>query len=323
VYSWLKQWLEVIHLRAAGRGVKRSAPALIVAGPKNCGKSLVADHVIRPLMGYRVSDPSQFLAKDTSFNPDLYRAELAAMDDSPLGADYESRRKMAEFLKQYVAGTVHRFHPKGKDAIVVPLPVRRLVWLINDGKANLMQLPTMEDSTLDKMSIVHVKPATLPATRTTEEYMAYGEALAAEVPAFAHWLMHEYEIPEVLTGGRFGIQAVQAPDLMEELFEDSMQGGLLELVDAARWEDVSHGRIDLWQWLAGTENENYGRIEGDDWVGTHIELKAVLEHEGCNVHQEARSFFKRGRPSMLLGRKCLTPSQTTQCRPSHRWCRRW
>lgn len=301
VYSWLRQWLEIITLRAAGKNVKRSAPAMIVAGPKNSGKSLLTEYIIKPLMGNRVSDPSQFLAKDTTFNPDLYRAELAAMDDSPLGTDYESRRKMSEFLKQYVAGTVHRFHPKGKDAIVVPAPVRRLMWAINDDKQNLMQLPLMNDSTMDKMTIVHVKKATLPMpTRTLEEYTAFGDALAAEVPAFAHWLLHEFQIPEVLKGGRFGIEAVHAPDLMEELFEDSAHGGLLELVDAARWNSPADGRIDLWQWLAREEDENCGRIEGDMWIGTHLELKALLEHTDCNVAVEAKNFFKRARVDFLL-----------------------
>jgi len=300
VWAWLKQSLEILTMRKGGSKVKRGAPALIVAGPKNSGKSLLGDYVVGPLMGSRKSDPSQFLAKDTTFNPDLYRAELACMDDSPLGSDYESRRKMSEFLKQFVAGTVHRYHPKGRDAIVVPTPIRRLIWAINDDKQNLMQLPLMNDSTLDKFSLVHVKKAPLPMPTTSlEEFMAFGDALEAEVPHFAHWLLHEYEIPEILQGGRFGIEAVQAPDLMEELFEDSQHGGMMELIDAARWQEMGN-RQSLWQWLSWKPNENYGSAEKGVWTGTHLEIKALLEDEDCTISAEARAFFKKARVDFLL-----------------------
>lgn len=302
VFSWLKQIMDILYKRRDGLDVKRGGPALIMAGPKNSGKSLISEFIIAPLLGHRKADPSQFLAKDTSFNSDLYGAEGLFMDDSPLGSDYESRRKMAEFVKHCVAAATHRFHPKGGKAFVVPTPVWRLVWAINDDKANLQQLPEMNESTLDKFHLVHVVKEALPMPTTTlEEYMAFGKALREEVPHFAHWLLNEYEIPVALRGGRFGIEAIHAPDLMEELFEDSRHGGLLELVDAAHWESSTEGRLNLWQWLDRAENANYGRIAEDGaWIGTAIELSALLQQEECNVAREARDFLKKARPDMML-----------------------
>ena len=74
-YSWLKLATEA--LRA---GVIRPGQCMVIAGPKDCGKSLVKS-LITLTLGGRESFPYQFFMGMTQFNSHLFGAEHLVVDD--------------------------------------------------------------------------------------------------------------------------------------------------------------------------------------------------------------------------------------------------
>jgi hypothetical protein len=178
---------------------------------------------------------------------------------------------------------------------------------LNDDKDNLLTLPPMIEGVVDKLILVHANSMGIPVDTTElEDYMNFGADLRACLPAFAHWLTTEFEVPAPLKGGRWGMVAVQAPSLMEEMFEDSPSGQLLHLIDAARWV-VMGSRVNLWAYVnSRTDVERYGEVnetaEGLCWSGGWEELKSLLMDEECSICHEAKNLFKWKRLDQLLGR---------------------
>ena len=116
--------------------------------------------------------------------------------------------------------------------------------------------------------------------------------------------MNEFQLPECLESGRFGMISIQAPDLMRELFEDSPSGEFLELLDAARWEIMGE-RVSLWRWVASRADEvKHGDVDAAEavWTGSAHELKALLTSEECSVSGDIRGMLKMQRIDRILGR---------------------
>lgn len=154
-------------------------------------------------------------------------------------------------------------------------------------------------------------------TTTLDEYRAFGRRIEEELPAFAHWLMNEWQMPEELQGARFGMISIQAPDLMREMFEDSPSGEILELIDQARWE-VAGERLNLWNYVRGrTDVAKFGDVDrmGLVWTGSSHELKALLTSDECSVSGDVRGMLKTMRIDRLLGRlKKEEPNRVEQHR---------
>lgn len=303
-YGWLKLALEVYYRRAAGEDVMRNGQGLVIAGKPDGGKSLLQQYIITPLLGGRMAKPDDFLTGSTNFNSELFASEHLAMGDSPLSTKMEDRLRFGEFIKMIVAEQWHRFHPKGRDAMIVN-PVWRLSISINDDQDNLRSLPPIKEGVADKIHLLHANAAEMPMKTTTlDEYRAFGRRLEEELPAFAHWLMNEFQLPECLESGRFGMISIQAPDLMRELFEDSPSGEFLELLDAARWEIMGE-RVSLWRWVASRADEvKHGDVDAAEavWTGSAHELKALLTSEECSVSGDIRGMLKMQRIDRILGR---------------------
>ncbi len=312
VYTWLRLSLDLYYRRKEcggfyrGMPILRNLPVLCVAGRPDGGKSLFQDFVVKPLLGGRSADPSKYLTAKTDFNRDLFGAELMKLGDTPLSAKMEDRQILGHFLKNMVAEQWHRFHPKGYDALGDVPAIWRILFSMNDDKDNLLTMPPMIEGVVDKMILTHVNSLQMPVDTTEiENYMDFGADLMACLPAFAHWLCSEFEVPKLLKGGRWGMIAVQAPALMEEMFQDSPTGQLLHLIDAARWL-VNATKVDLWAYVRSrTESEKYGEVDeqgGRCWSGGWEELKALLTEEACSVCLEAKGLFKWKRLDQLLAR---------------------
>jgi hypothetical protein len=305
VYAWLAQRLEILHRRMAGEDVARNAPVLVLAGPPDSYKSFLQGKVLAPLFGNRVAQPEDFLTGNTNFNADLVAAEMLSMGDSPLGTSPDERRMLGEYLKKTIGQADHRLHMKGLDAVGTVYPVWSFVWTINDDKNNLFQLPPMVEGVVDKITMLHVNAVQLPInTDSLDDFTRFGNEILAQLPAFAHFLLKEFKTPEALKGGRWGVVAVQAPELMQEMFEDSPEGAFVDLLDAARF-DLAGAPVSLWQWLRTRNEEDYGTVDkqGGAWVGTHRQLRAVLESTACSVAAEVERMFAKGkRLDLMLAR---------------------
>jgi hypothetical protein len=99
---WLFAWLKV-GIVALRNGQTRPGHVLIMAGPSDCGKSFVQEHVITPLLGGRSADPTNYLLGKTTFNAEMGGAEHLAMQELPSGLDFKSRVLLADELKRLIA----------------------------------------------------------------------------------------------------------------------------------------------------------------------------------------------------------------------------
>lgn len=310
VYTWLRLSLDLYYKRQAtggfyrGMPVLRNLPVLVVAGKIDGGKSLFQDFVATPLLGGRGADPSKYLTAETDFNADLFQAELLTLGDTPLSGDMKDRETLGAFLRHIVAEQWHRYHPKGYDALGKVPAIWRVLFSMNDDEDDIRKLPPFREGINDKIILLHANSVPLGIDTTElEAYLDFGADMMGCLPAFAQWLTEEFEVPGLLKGGRWGMIAVQAPALMEKLFEDSPTGRLLYLLDAARWT-VAAEKMDLWRYVSTrTDVEKYGEVDekGRTWSGGWEELKALLLSEECSVCHEAKDLLRR-RLDHLLGR---------------------
>jgi hypothetical protein len=235
---------------------------LVLAGPRDCGKTFLQEFVITPILGGRSANPYQYMVGKTDFNSDLCRAEhLMMSDDNPL-TDHTSRRNFGAQIKQILTTPTQRLHSKGKDAVMVK-PFWRFSISVNDEPEFLMVLPPLDDSMMDKMMLFHVnRPDCLP--QTPAERAPFLAQVSAELPAFVWHLANEFEIPKNLESGRFGIKEYHNPTLAESITELSTERHLLQLID----EHIFG--------IPGTE----------EWEGTASDLLARLTRVGQSVQNE-------------------------------------
>jgi hypothetical protein len=225
-YEWCRIFLECLeneHSNSNGQ-------ALIIAGPPDCGKSLL-QNLLTDLFGGRVALPFQFASGGTSFNADLAGAEHLMIEDEDASDDPSARRRTGAILKQYAANKMTRVHPKGKDAYVVEL-LNRLTITMNDDPKSLGILPPIDKGLADKLIILKAHKRTLPRTpKNDEERVAFPRDLRAQLPAFKHYLLHEFECSPDLKDGRFGVIAFQDPELRSRIDGIATEERFLSLVE--------------------------------------------------------------------------------------------
>lgn len=226
---FLFSWLATSN-RCLRQGFRRPAPALVLAGPQDCGKTFVLKKIISPLLGGRMAAPYQYMSGKTPFNADLFEAELLYVDDELGSTDIRSRRAFGVSLKQVAASTTHRLHRKGVDALVAD-PFWRLVICCNSEAEHLMVLPPLDDSIRDKMVILHCGRFEFPMScRTNNERNAYDQQITNELPAFTAFL-DAYETPQEALSTRYEMRSFVADEVDEELHNLSPENRLQQLID--------------------------------------------------------------------------------------------
>ena len=128
------------------RGIlfERTKPrqALVIAGDAGGGKSLL-QQLITHTLGGRSVKPYKYLTGRTEFNSEMFGAEALVIDDESASTDFRSRENLGNEIKQIVVGSEHRFHAKGRDALMLS-PFWVLSFSLNDEAENLQVLPRME-----------------------------------------------------------------------------------------------------------------------------------------------------------------------------------
>lgn len=248
LYAWLKVGIEALR-----KGEARPGHALILAGPSDCGKSFVQEHVITPLLGGRSADPTKYLLGKTQFNAEMGGAEHLAIQELPSGLDHKSRALFAEELKRLIATESHALHPKYCDAVTV-YPWWRVSLSINNNVDRLKALPALTSDFGDKVLLMLCESRPMPMpTATPEDRRAFREAIARELPAFVSFLL-SWEIPASLRqtkhASRFGHDHFHHPELTAALFEQEPQNSLLYMLD--NFGDL-YGDGDAWGWAAAEE----------------------------------------------------------------------
>jgi hypothetical protein len=192
----VKEWLRAGHLRVVNRGGPL-LPALAVAGASGTGKSLLAEHIAKPLLGGRCASPLRYSIGETPHNEDLCGSELLCLDDPPAALRFEKLAMLRERIKEFVAKPTDSLHPKGKRALDVPV-IRALLVCLNSEQKNLRVLDFADPTMMDKLMLLRVRarPAALPQSHDYEATVRFAKELRRELPHLLWHLLHEFKLPK-------------------------------------------------------------------------------------------------------------------------------
>lgn len=232
VLAWLK-----IAIEALRAGVIRPGQVLVMAGPADCGKSLL-QNLITLLLGGRAAKPFRYMSGATQFNSDLFSAEHLMIEDESASTDIRVRRSLGSKIKDLTVNEVQSCHAKGREALSLR-PFWRVSITVNDEPENMMILPPLDDSIEDKIFLLKVHKRDMPMrTDTIEGRAKFWATLTGELPAFVHYLMN-WTIPEHIRCDRFGVKAYHHPDLLSAIDDLAPETRLLNLIDAIIFADAT------------------------------------------------------------------------------------
>ncbi len=299
-HGWMKIALEALYL--GGPGNFRPGQSLVFAGPKDCGKSRIQHQIITGLLGGRSADPGPYLFGRTDFNAEMFAAEHLMMEDPASSTKTVDRVYFGEQLKQLVVNDTQRLHEKRENALTLS-PFFRTTISINDDPDKMRVLPLLTPDMKDKLMLFLVSPAPLPMPTTTlDERAAFRARVAEELPAYAWWLLNEFQIPEDYKSARFGVREWHHPTLTGELFDDTPASEFMQLVDAAVFTTAQEGEglkdCKLWE----LPSDAKGDVAGKAWDGTAIELERLLIMDSCSVSREVKRFVAHNKVDRVLGR---------------------
>ena len=256
-FGWLKIAVQSLY------GSKfRVGQALALAGPKNCGKSLLQNLITR-ILGGRSTKPHRYMNGETSFNGDLFGSEHLMIEDEEASTDIRARRNFGTKIKEITANETHSCHAKYRPAISLR-PFWRLTISINDEPENLM-IPPIDESLEDKLIILKAEKHVMPMpTETNEERELFIGTLHSELPHFIEFLLN-FEIPVHLRSQRYGISHYQHPEILEALGALAPETKLLDLIDTTLFDSPAPGV----------------------WEGSAAELERQLTKDSSQVRREA------------------------------------
>jgi hypothetical protein len=288
--GWLKTAIEALR-----DGQIRQGQALVLAGPRNCGKSLLQNQIITPLLGGRSAKPYQFMSSQTQFNSDLFGAEHQMIEDEIPSADMRTRRNFGTMIKQFTATEEIRCHGKYKPGLTLS-PFWRLTISCNDEPEDLAILPPLDESLADKLILLKAYPGPMPMRTTSNaERIAFRNRITSELPAFVDFLLR-WEIPEKIRGERYGIREYHNPEIVEAIEELSPEERLKELIDS------SPDFFDPDQPLGIVKELHPAPIA---WEGTATQLEMLLRRDD-KIRIEADKLFSTPKScSMYLGKLVL------------------
>jgi energy-coupling factor transporter ATP-binding protein EcfA2 len=249
-------WLKCARESLAKRDF-RPGQLLVLAGPSGCGKSLFQS-IVTLLLGGRSAKPYRYMIGETQFNSDLAGAEHLVIEDENASADIRSRRKFGASIKEFTVNTEMSVHAKGRQAITLPT-FKRMTLSVNDEPENLMILPPMDGSLLDKVTLLKCSPATIGEDREQT-----WKTITNEVPALCRHLS-QIRVPARLKDARFGVKAYHHPDILELLCAISPEQRLLNLIDEV-----------LFTRRSGEDAKHFEERVGDGWQGTAEQLEREI-----------------------------------------------
>lgn len=230
-HGWIKLAREALLTKSF-----RTGQVLVIAGQRNHGKSFLAQQVEK-MLGGRTADPEQYLTGQTQFNSHLFTSELLLMDDKGGHDDYQTRRAMADGLKQLITGAVKQCHAKGQTPLTL-CPFWRVLVIVNDDPEPLQVLPPLE-AVGDKMLIVRtVGHAIDRDTSGADNYAQVMADFEAGIPDYLGWL-DQWELPPECLGtdpkerGRFGMVSYHNPEIEEMLKRFTPEEKLAHMIEEA------------------------------------------------------------------------------------------
>lgn len=276
-YGWIK-----VAVSSLERGPRFVPGQMVVfAGPAGCGKSLL-QNLITEMIGGRSAGPFDYMTGETNFNADLVEAEHLMIEDEAASSDSRVRRYFGAKVKTMLYNETQRIHGKGRKGLKL-CPFWRVTLSVNDEPENLMVVPVLDESLMDKVNLFLCSRATFPYADDDQAGRdEYRETLSREIPAFLYWL-RSWKIPKHMQGQRSGVIAYHHPDLIIALDGLSPQAKLLSLIDM----------LQIWApgestWT-GTAHELEGKLLGKDQLGRVAKLLSFNTACGAYLARLAKS----------------------------------
>lgn len=262
LYSWLKN-----SYNQLSTGNLHNAQALAMCGPANSGKTFSINYIVAPVLGGRIGNPYRFLTGKTDFNNDFIGKEIWLIDDECGSSDIHMRLELASGIKVSAGAQQMKIHKKRVDGVSMKL-WSRLIICCNDEPENLMVLPPLTHDIHDKIMLFKTSRVEMPHSTTTDEDKSkFRSIINEQIPAFIDFLVN-YEIPEELKAGRYGVKYYHHPDIVEAIDSLSPEQKLLRLIYR---ECFINNKL--------------------AWVGHADDLEHELTGDNSNVRYEARKIL--------------------------------
>ena len=196
--GWLKE--SVIRMQA---GKPSYAQALFMAGDVQSGKSLLQYRVLTPLFGGQSADPMPYLLGDAGFNAELGDAGHWLVSDREGARNYQQKGEFTQKVKAITANPEMSVHAKYRTPVTLHLN-SRITFSFNRLSECLEIMPRLGSDIVDKIMLFDIQPHQYLAQLSPEDIEP---RVAAELPAFAQWLL-DYDIPpEVRSKGRYPVRS--------------------------------------------------------------------------------------------------------------------
>lgn len=254
--------------RAVIEGKPRSGRALIFCGPAGRGKSFFATNILRHIFGSGTDAGAYLMSGGQKFNRYCGESYVWFVDDNISASSLVEHTRFTEAVKKHVATPEVQYHPKWKDVRAVPW-YGRIIVTCNDDPDSIGAIPSLDRTTLDKLSLFKV-------SKWQANFLPNDEMnalLLRELPFFLRWLLDTFDASGVMdqTPGahnRYGVLPYWHKELVELSQESSPELRLVEVLDM--W----------WQFIGGGDPA-HGAVETDAegrrlWVGTSTQLLAIL-----------------------------------------------
>lgn len=246
--NYFLSWLKIAYESLLSKN-SRSGHALVMAGKKDCGKSLL-QKIITEILGGRMAKPYKYMIGKTEFNGDLFAAEHLVISDESASTDIRSRKEFGEQIKQFAGEEEHRCRDLYRRALTLN-PFWRLSMSLNDEPEDLQILPPLTEGVDDKLIILRAykKPMPMPTSKN-EDRKKFWNKIICELPAFLHFLT-EYKIPEEIIGNRFGVREFHNRYITMELDMFTPENRLLDLVDRSLFDNTGFDLTNEYKLTAG------------------------------------------------------------------------
>lgn len=210
----------------------RHSQLLCLVGPTKCGKSFWQVLLSR-LFNANEADPWPMLTGSDAgkFTKDLAESPHWLMQDKAPLRNLTRRAEFTANAKTHLVSSMLDVHAKGRDKTILPT-FRRMTLSTNDDADYLTVIPNLDDSMRDKLLVVKCGKATM-----LPDYQANLARFVAEMPAWIHFLRHEYKPPVELADDRMGVIAWCHPDIEAQLQENDPAARLLECIDQVVFRD--------------------------------------------------------------------------------------
>lgn len=265
--------------------------ACFIAGPPECGKTLLSRRIVGQLLG-GFTDASRFLLGQETFSSQVLQYPVWCVDDSAAASDTKTLATYSSNLKKFIVNRSHTFRDlfrKGVNTVWVG----RIVVTCNMDAESLRILPDADNSILDK---VHLFKVGMPAMKfpPTDEIE---RILARELPSFARWLLDGFSPPDDVTErNRYGHACYHDPELLEVVQEATPAGAFIQVLALF---------MKSWQ--------------SEEWSGSASELlTAINAHEELRILIKDLSTHRVGRLLSQLGKMDPEIHQKILRLPGHR-----